>query len=131
MIGLDTNVLVRFITQDDAVQTPLATGLIQSLTPENPGFISLVTLAEIVWVFRSFYDAPRERIQRVIETLLRSRGLRVERSELVWIALQAYIRGTADFADYLIERCGHAAGCDYSVTFDRDAGVSAGMKLLR
>ena len=131
MIGLDTNVLVRFITQDDVVQTPLATGLVQSLTPENPGFISLVTLTEMVWVLRSFYDAPRERIQRVIETLLRSRGLRVERSELVWIALQAYIRGTADFADYLIERCGRAAGCNYSVTFNRDAGVSAGMKLLR
>ena len=131
MIGLDTNVLVRFITQDDGVQTPLATRLIESCNAERPGFISLATLTEMVWVLRSFYDAPRERIQRVIETLLRSNGLRVERSELVWMALHAYIRGTADFADYLIERCGHDAGCDYSVTFDRDAAASAGMKLLR
>jgi predicted nucleic-acid-binding protein len=131
MIGLDTNVLVRFITQDDAVQTPIATRLVESFTADEPGFISLVTLAEMIWVLRSFYDAPRERIQRVIETLLRSSGLRLERSDLVWIALHAYSRGTADFADYLIERCGHDAGCDYSVTFDRDAAVFAGMKLLR
>ena len=127
----DTNVLIRFITQDDHLQSPVATRLVESFTAEKPGFISLITLVEMTWVLRSFYDAWRTQIQRVVETLLRSSGLRVERSELVWMALHAYTRGSADFADCLIERCGHEAGCDYSVTFDREASSSAGMKLLR
>ena len=131
MIGLDTNVIVRFMMDDDPVQSPIATRLFASFGTEHPGYISLVTMAELVWVLRSSYEATREHIQRVISTLLRSRGLRVERSDLVWLALSAYSKGTADFADYLIERCGNAAGCDYSVTFDRDAANSAGMKLLR
>lgn len=131
MIGLDTNVVVRFVMQDDPVQSPLATKLFDSFTTESPGFVSLVTLIEAVWVLRSSYDANREHIQRVVGTLLRSRGVRVERSDLVWLALGAYSRGAADFADYLIERCGAAAGCDYSVTFDREASISARMKLLK
>lgn len=131
MIGLDTNVIVRFMMEDDPVQTPIAGRLFASFAPENPGYVSMVTLVELVWVLRSSYDATREQIQRVIATLLRSRGLRVERSDLAWLALSAYSRGTADFADYLIERGGKAFGCDYSVTFDRDAANSAGMKLLQ
>lgn len=131
MIGLDTNVIVRYMMDDDSVQSPIATRLVESLGPEKLGYVSMVTLAELVWVLRSSYDATREHVQRVISALLRSRGLRVERSDLVWLALSAYSKGTADFADYLIERCGNAMGCDYSVTFDRDAANSAGMRLLR
>jgi len=131
MIGLDSNVIVRYIAQDDSVQSPIATRLFESLRPEEPGFISVVALIETVWVLRSFYDASRPQIQRVIETLLRTRGVRVERSDLVWTALGAYSRGNADFGDYLIERHGHAAGCEFTLTFDRDASNTAGMKLLR
>ena len=131
MIGLDTNVVIRFMMQDDSVQSPIATRVFDSFTPENPGFVSLVTLIETVWVLRSSYDASRQHIQRVIGILLRSRGLRVERSDLVWLALGEYSRGTADFADYLIARCDVAAGCDYSVTYDREAAMSAGMRLLK
>ena len=131
MIGIDTNVIVRFMMEEDPVQGPVAARLFASFEPGNPGYISLVTLVELVWVLRSSYDATREQIQRVISALLRSRGLRLERSDLVWMALSAYSKGTADFADYLIERCGNAAGCDYSFTFDREAANSAGMKLLR
>lgn len=131
MTGLDTNVVIRFLMQDDPVQSQLATRLFDSFTAEDRGFVSLVTLAETVWVLRSSYNANREHIQKVIGTLLRSRGLKVERSDLVWLALGAYSRGTADFPDYLIERCSTSAGCNYSVTFDRDAVKSAGMKLLK
>ena len=131
MTGLDTTVVIRFMMQDDPVQSPLATSLFDSFTVEDPGFVSLVTLAETVWVLRSSYRANREYIQKVISTLLRSRGVRIERSDLVWLALGAYSRGTADFPDYLIERCGDSAGCSYSVTFERGAATSAGMKLLK
>lgn len=131
MIGLDTNVIVRYIMQDDSIQTPIATRLFESFSPEDPGYISAVALIETVWVLRSLYDANREHIQRVVDILLRSRGVVIERSDLVWIALGTYSRGNADFGDYLIERFGVAAGCEYTLTFDRTASRSAGMKQLR
>src|SRR6266496_2174311 len=83
------------------------------------------------WVMRSFYDASRQQIQRVVEALLRTRGVIVERSDLVWMALGEYCRGNADFGDYLIEQYGREAGCEYTLTFDRSASNTAGMKLLR
>jgi len=131
MIGLDTNLLVRYVTQDDAVQLPLVTRLFESLSAEEPGFISLVALIEMVWVLRSFYDASRNQIERVVEMLLRARGVIVEQRALVWMALHAYSRGNADFGDYLIECSGREAGCEHTFTFDRDAVNTAGMKLLR
>lgn len=131
MIGLDTNIIVRYLTQDDHLQSTLATRLFESLTPEEPGFVSTVALIETVWVLRSFYDVARNDLQPILDTLLRTRGVVVERSDLVWMALSAHSRGTADFADYLIERHAHAAGCDYTLTFDRDAVNTAGMKLLK
>jgi predicted nucleic-acid-binding protein len=131
MIGLDCNVIVRYLTQDDAIQSPVATRLFESFSWEKPGYVSLVALIETIWVLRSFYDSSRQHIHRVVETLLRTRGLVVERSDLVWMALHAFSKGNADFADYLIERCGHAAGCQYTLTFDRDASNTAGLRLLR
>src|SRR5258708_38654068 len=93
--------------------------------------MSVVALIETVWALRSYYDASRPQIQRVIEPLLRTRGVRVERSDLVWTALGAYSRGNADFGDYLIVRHGHAAGCEFTLTFDRDASHTAGIQLPR
>ena len=103
----------------------------ESFSPDAPAYISAIALIETVWVLRSTYDANREHIQRVLDILLRSRGVMVERSDLVWMALRASSEGSADFGDYLIEQLGAAAGCDCTVTFDRDASKSARMKLLR
>lgn len=131
MIGLDTNVVLRYIVQDDAVQTPIATRLFESFDSESRGFISAVTMIEMEWVLRSSYDASREQICRVIETLLRTRGVIVEHSDLFWMALRTYSKGNADFADCLIERYGNAAGCHYTLTFDRGSVNTTGMRLLR
>ena len=131
MTGLDTNIIVRFIMQDDSIQSPIATRLFDSFSPDAPAYICAIALIETVWVLRSTYDANREHIQRVLDILLRSRGVMVERSDLVWMALRASSEGSADFGDYLIEQLGAAAGCDCTVTFDRDASKSARMKLLR
>ena len=129
MIGLDTNVIVRYIAQDDAVQSAKATKLIESLSPETPGFIALIAVAEFVWVARSCYRASDEAIANMIETLLRTKDLIIERAELVWQALRHFQSSPgANFADYLIERCGHAEGCKYTATFDRSAAKAAGMK---
>jgi len=129
MIALDTNVIVRYVTQDDAAQSAVASKLMESLSPETPGFVPLVVAVELVWVLQSCYDAKRGAIAQVLEALLRSKELLVEQAELVWQALRRYSASRADFADCLIERCAHAAECQYTATFDRNA-VAAGMRLI-
>ena len=112
-------------------QSAIASRLFDSFSLAEPGFISIVGLAETVWVLRSYYDASRQQIHGVIERLLRARGVTAERSELVWLALDGYAHGIADFSDYLLDRCGRAAGCECTATFDHEGANSPGMKLLR
>ena len=130
MIGLDTNVLVRYVTQDDPVQSPKASELIESLTTLSPGFVSLVSVVELVWVLQSCYQCAKNDIVVVLETLLRTRELTVEHAEVIWQALRRFTANNADFADCLIERCAHAAGCEYTATFDLSAAKAAGMERL-
>jgi len=130
MIGLDTNVLVRYVTQDDPMQSAKASRLIESLTATSPGFVSLVTVVELVWVLQSCYASAKSDVVMVLETLLHTRELTVERADIIWQALRKFVANTADFADCLIERCAHAAGCEYTATFDLDAAKATGMKRL-
>ena len=129
MIGLDTNVVVRYLTQDGP-QYPAAVKLIESLSAEEPGFITLIVLVEIVWVLESCYGSDKNDIFRVVDALLRTKNLMLERKDIVSHALRRFIAGNADFADCLIERCGHAEECRFTVTFDRKAAKGAGMRLL-
>ncbi|MGA2856584.1 MAG: type II toxin-antitoxin system VapC family toxin [Candidatus Sulfotelmatobacter sp.] len=130
MIGLDTNVIVRYLTHDDPAQTAAAVKLLDSLLPDEPGFLSLVVIVELVWVLESFYRAKKNEVTQVLETLLSNDRLVVERSEIVWLALRKFTGGRADFADCLIERSGHGAECQYTATFDRKAATGAGMRLI-
>ena len=77
------------------------------------------------------YRFKKNEIEQVLETLLRSKELVIERAEIVSQALRKFSASRADFADCLIERCGHAAECEYTATFDQSAASAAGMKLLR
>jgi predicted nucleic-acid-binding protein len=131
MIGLDTNVVVRYVAQDDPIQTAAAARMINSLSSEAPAFLSLVVIVELVWVLEVSYRFKKNEIERVLETLLQSKELLVERAEVVWQALRKFSTSRADFSDCLIERCGHAAECQYTVTFDRNAAAAAGMRLLK
>lgn len=131
MIGLDTNVLVRYISQDDSTQFAKAAAVINSLTPENPGFVSVPSVVELVWVLARAYQADRAFIIRVLEELLRAKEIVVEQASLVWQALHLYKASKADFADCLIERSCQAAGCGYTVTFDIAAAKTAGMRLIK
>ncbi len=130
MIGLDTNVLVRYVMQDDPKQSAKATRFIESLTPETAGFVSVVALIELVWVLNSCYDLTREQISQALDGLLRAKELVVDRAEQVGQALRVFRASSADFADCLIERTAHAAGCDRTMTFDRTAANGAGMMLI-
>jgi predicted nucleic-acid-binding protein len=130
MIGLDTNIVVRYLTHDDATQTAAAVRVMDSLSSNSPGFLSLIVIAELVWVLEVSYRFKKNEIERVLETLLRSKELVVERAEIVAQALRTFSASRADFADCLIERSGHAEECQYTVTFDHKAASAAGMKLL-
>jgi predicted nucleic-acid-binding protein len=129
MIGLDTNILVRYVTQDHAEQSAAAVKVMESLSSESPGFLSLVVIAELVWVLQFSYRFQKHEIEHVVERLLRSKELVVERAEIVSQALRKFRVSRANFADCLIERCGHAVECHYVLTFDKDA-AAAGMRLL-
>lgn len=128
MIGLDTNVLVRYIAQDDPKQSPIATKLITSLTTENPGFISQVSLVELVWVMQSCYKASKPEVVAILETLLSTRELVVENTEIAIKALKIFETSKADFSDCLIERTANKAGCLHCVSFDTHAIKTAGFK---
>lgn len=131
MIGIDTNVVVRYLAQDDDRQSPIATRLFSKLTRENPGFISSVVLAEVSWVLSRLYRMSRSALSETIEGLLRSTELRFENAGPAWRALGRYRAGrSVDFADALIAETSALAGVDEIVTFDRAAAAEGGMKLL-
>src|SRR3979490_3435113 len=104
MIGLDTNILVRFLAHDDRVQTPAAIKLMGSLSSASPGFLSLIGVAELSRVLKSLYNLEQLELELVLEDLLRSDSFPVERSEVVWRLLRKFESGNAGFAECLIER---------------------------
>ncbi|HEY3705081.1 MAG TPA: type II toxin-antitoxin system VapC family toxin [Terracidiphilus sp.] len=130
MTGLDTNVLVRFFAKDDTKQFNRAQAFLAALTPNAPGFVSLVALAEVTWVLQRRYGMKRVEIARVLEHLLNSPEVVIEGQVAVAQALVQFGRAQSDFSDCLIERCGSVAGCKETVTFDKGAAKMAGMKLL-
>lgn len=132
MIGLDTNVLVRYFTDDEPKQARAARQLIETrLTRDAPGHVNTVTLAETAWVLQRLYGAGREEVARVVDSLLTAPNVVVERKALVRRALQAYAGApAAGFSDCLIAQINGEAGCDTTLTFDKRASKVAGFTLL-
>src|SRR5437763_816485 len=122
MIGLDTNVLVRYLAQDDPVQSRKATELIERrLSEEEPGFISVVAMAEVIWVLERAYGLADQDVAAAIEGLLQAEVLVVENEQEVFQAMIALKEGRGSFADALIGGLGAKAGCSRTFTFDRRA----------
>jgi predicted nucleic-acid-binding protein len=131
LIGLDTSVLVRYFTQDDAVQGPAARRFLQeTLTAERRGHVSLVTLAELAWVLRSRYRARRDEIIDAVEALIAAPNMRVQDENAVWVAIDECQRSNVGLADALIAAVDNLHGCTHTVTFDDKATRNAGMKRL-
>lgn len=131
MIGLDTNVLVRYFQRDDPAQTEKASVLIESFTAERRGFVASSVLIELAWVLVSRYKVSRGEVSEIIQRLLLSQEIIIEQASIAWEALRTYRASSADFSDCFIERIGAAAGCDYTVTYDKAAAKTAGMRLLK
>ncbi len=121
MIAVDTNVLVRYIVQDDKTQAHKANRLIESLTPDDPGFIGTLVLCELNWVLKAVYKIPKPARLSTLENILSVSAFEIENIDLCIKALQAYKTGKADFSDYLIRETAVRAGCVSVVTFDKNA----------
>jgi predicted nucleic-acid-binding protein len=131
MTGLDTNVLVRYFAQDDPIQSRKATEIVERrLTEEQPGFISIVTLIETVWVLDRIYGLSDREIATVIERLLQADTLVVQYEQEVFTAAIALRTGRGSFADALIGTLGAWAGCSSTLTFDKKAARLSSFELL-
>lgn len=129
--GLDTNVLVRYLVEDDPNQFEAARRYIEEhCTPEVPGLVHPVMLCEVVWVLRSAYQVPREAIVDALDTLLRIRSLKVLEAELVRKALGLYRSTNVDFADAYLHAAYRQAVAVGLLTFDRRAGALPGATRL-
>lgn len=131
MIGLDTNVLVRYIAQDDPAQSRRATELIErQLGPDNPGFVSLIVLVETSWVLKRAYRLSDSILAAAIERILQIDALVVQSEQDVFIAMIALKEGKGSFADALIGAIDARAGCSSTATFDKEAAKLPGFELL-
>ncbi|USQ81367.1 PIN domain-containing protein [Ornithinimicrobium faecis] len=129
MIGLDTNVLVRYVVQDDNAAFAVAARVMDQLSEESPGFITQVTLAEFYWVLSRSYHYPRDTCLAAVSQLVSTRSLEFDDGEGVVRALTLAEAG-ADFPDALIEAAMELFGVTETVTFDRRAARALGWKLL-
>ena len=122
MIGLDTNVLLRYLAQDDPTQSARATEIIEGrLTEEEPGFVSLVSILEVVWVLKSLFKRSRQEIANDIEMLLAADTLEVQNEQEVYYAVVSLRNGIGRFEDALIGSLGVWKGCSATLTFDEGA----------
>ena len=122
MIGLDKNILVRYLTQDDPIQSAKATEIIERrLTSENPGYVSIVVMVETVWVLDRAYGLTAQEIAAAVERVLQTDVLVVENEQEVFTAMTALKTGQGSFADALITALGARRGCSRTLTFDQKA----------
>jgi predicted nucleic-acid-binding protein len=130
VLGLDTNVLCRYLLADDPDQTRIATARIErSISSGVPCYLSKIVLCELVWVLESCAPVPKAAIVRMLESVLETRGLEVEDRAQVRTALARYEDKEGDFADYLIGECNAVDGCDRTITFDRALQDAPGFEL--
>jgi predicted nucleic-acid-binding protein len=128
MIGLDTNILIRYLTRDDEQQWQQAVHAIQQ---NQPCFITNIVLCEIVWVLRgTAYSFQKDEIINVLEAMLHSAAFEFENRSTVDQALQRYKQGKADFSDYLIGAIAQQAGCTETWSFDSKLKDEKGFQCL-
>lgn len=130
MIALDTNVLLRYLMQDDPVQSGLSNEVIEGLTPENRAFVSREVLVELFWVLERTFRLPRLGIASALKVVADLDIWLVEDPDRFFSAIAEYEQGGAGFADQMIRLAGRAAGCDRLVTFDRELARQPGVTLL-
>jgi predicted nucleic-acid-binding protein len=129
--GLDTNVLVRYLTEDDPVQARRAAAWIGTAVARGERcFISPVVLCELAWVLRAAYRVGKPDLLLTLDRLLATAQFVIGDKDLVRAAVETYRTGRAEFADYLIGEIHRDAGCDRTATFDRRLRDSRAFQVL-
>lgn len=130
--GLDTNIVVRYLVQDDPKQAALATRLFEKeLSQTNPGFLSHIVMCELVWVLEDCYGLTRPQIVKILEKLFSVKQILLQGPDLAWRALQHIEKNDLDFSDVLISLVNKNSGCERLLTFDKQAAKSGHFELLR
>lgn len=122
MIAVDTNVLVRYITNDDKDQSILATRLLDSyIGKEKSIFINNIVLCELVWVLVRGYKYQKEQIIKTLKLLLSAIEFEFEHHELAFLAVIEYEKSASAFSDILIGLINHYRHCSTTYSFDQNA----------
>lgn len=129
MIALDTNVVVRFLVQDDPLQSAQASALFARLSEAAPGFLPREVMVELVWVLERAYRLPRGDIAGALDGLLSAQELVIEAADRVGRAVERYRKGGAGFSDHMIALAAAEQGCRATYSFDRKAVAQAGMTM--
>lgn len=131
MIGLDTNVLVRYLVEDDDPQKRAADRFVEeALNRGKSLFVNQIVLCEVVWVLSRAYGFTRREVAEALEMILCARQFEIEAKDMVVRGLREYRKGKADFADCVIGLKNQAAGCTATVTFDRKAASLGSFQVL-
>lgn len=131
MIGLDTNILVRFVTRDDEKQWKRVDAFLKkSCSSEDPAWISCIVLCEVVWVLSSGYEYAKADIVNLLKQLILTAEVKLEAHDAVRVALKEFEKGKADLSDYLIGHLNKQRGCETTITFDKKAAKSASFSLI-
>jgi len=131
MIGLDTNVLVRYLTQDDPAQFARAAAFIEAASErEEPFLINAPVLCELVWVLATVYGYSREEIAQALDQIFTTAQFEIERLDEARQALGDFRSSKADFSDALIGRINRSLGAKHTVTFDRELKAVETFRLL-
>ncbi|MFG1237964.1 type II toxin-antitoxin system VapC family toxin [Xanthobacter autotrophicus DSM 597] len=130
MIGLDTNVLLRAVADDDPAQSALARDFLMARSVDDPAVVNAVVLAELVWVLRAKYRASRAEIVSILDDLVGNPVFVILHRESVLVALQDYREGIGGFTDVLIAQLNAAAGSPTTMTFDKGAPDQSGFTRL-
>ena len=132
MIGIDTNVLLRFILADDPKQLESVKAFLEARSAEDPAFISLLVLAEACWVLKRQYRYPNDIIAGTFRELMSAEELLFEDEAFIDGLLIEEARLVVDISDYIIAYAAAKVGCRFTVTFDQKAAKSVpGMELLQ
>ena len=131
MKGLDTNVLIRYLVQDDPAQCAVVSRELETASRTSEHFvISPIVLCELVWVLETAYECTKDEVVNTLERVLRTAQFDVLEKDIAWGAWSDYRNGKADFSDYYLGRRHHQAGADVTLSFDKALKTSDFFQVL-
>jgi predicted nucleic-acid-binding protein len=128
MNGIDTNVFVRIFVDDGSPEHQMAADLSKD---GGPFFVSTIVAVEAAWVLTRAYRFPKQQLHTLLSNALAATLFEFEDRRLIELALQAFLKGSADFSDYAVLAANERAQALPLLSFDKTLGKEAGVRLLR